>query len=260
MKPLWRYTCGPCTQQGLEILCESINKTTDVIGIDNFDWMICHNDLTQDELEIIKQGIGSKPIELYQQTWDDCPIYESKGSTKTQDGTLIKDGNIAKGTLWKVCPARMRIDAHEIVMDNDIILLKKFPQIDYFLKSNMALILEEPIRFYGRYNNIIPKDVPHMNSGFMGLPPGYDFGAEILRIWEELGAYHDISHSDEQGLLMYTLSRLPSIRIKKEQMCEILAKDYRKEVTGKEEGLHFTQANRYEVHAAWTKYKKLMNL
>ena len=37
MKPLFRWTVGSCLQQGLDILAESINKTTQVLGLDHSD-------------------------------------------------------------------------------------------------------------------------------------------------------------------------------------------------------------------------------
>ena len=65
-----------------------------------------------------------------------------------------------------------------------------------------------------------------------------------------------LSQADEQGLLTYTLSRIPSLRVKKEQMKELLARDYNAKINGTEEGLHFTQANRCPSHLHWQQYKK----
>lgn len=257
-KPLFRWTIGTCLPQGLEILGESIRVTTNTLGVDNFDWVVSHNSLGQPELDTIKGHIGSLPIRLFAQTWEQhIPIPDSPQSPRRADGTYEWNGNNCGGTLWKVCPPRMRMDSHEIVMDNDIVLLKKFPQIDHFLKmKNMALILEEPIRFYGRYDSLFPANQPFLNSGFMGFPPGYDFGAEIYRVWEENGKFTGLSQADEQGLLTHTLSRIPSVRVKKEQMKELLARDFRQSITGDEEGLHFTQANRIGSHLWWNKYKE----
>ena len=121
----------------------------------------------------------------------------------------------------------------------------------------MALILEEPIRFYGRFDAMFSDGGPYLNSGFMGFPPGYDYGQEILRVWEEHGSIKNLSQADEQGLLTYTLSRLPSIRIKKEQMKEVLARDFKVDIDGSEQAIHFTQANRIGKHVCWKKYKEL---
>ncbi len=263
-KPLFRFTVGPCIPQGLEVLKESVKKTTATLGIDAFDWMICHNGLSEDEQAQLSDMTKDLPIVLYEQSWNFVPIPDDQewATPKRKDGSFEWNGNHCGGTLWKVCPARMRMESHEIVMDNDIVLLEKFPQIDHFLKStHMALILEEPIKFYGRYDAQFGDKEPYLNSGFIGFPPGYDYGAEILRVWEETGSFQKLSHSDEQGLLMYTLSRLPSVRIKKHQMVELLATDVdaSKRLTGKEAGLHFTQANRIPNHLSWKKYKEIMS-
>jgi hypothetical protein len=147
------------------------------------------------------------------------------------------------------------METHEIVMDNDIVILKKFPQIDEWLNSDKVLILEEPIRFYGRYDCLFGPEPPFLNSGFMGFPPGYDFGAVIAEQWNSHGKYMNLSQADEQGLLTYSLNRSSSVRIHSDQMVEILARDYNYEITGNEFAYHFTQSNRIN-HVAWNKYKK----
>lgn len=256
-KPLFRWTCGPCLQQGLDILAESIVRTTRSLGIDNFDWMICTNSLTKENIEFLKRAIGDRPINLFTQNWTDCPINEEFRTPRRPDGSFEWNGNKCGGTLWKVCPARMRMESHEIVIDNDILLLKKFPEIDEFLAAtDKALILEEPIRFYGRFDSYMG-EAPFLNSGFMGFPPGYDFGKAIEESWIEAGSLSNITQADEQGLLMYTLNKTPSIRVKADQMIELLARDFNKKITGQESGLHFTQANRIPSHWSWNKYKGL---
>lgn len=254
-KPLFRFTVGNCLQQGLDVLSESIKITTKVLGVDDWDWMICYNGLSMDNIKFLKEVIGDRPIELMDQKWSDCPIDDEIQSPRRKDGSFEWNGTRCGGTLWKVCPPRMRMDAHEIIMDNDIILFRKFKQIDEWLQTDKMLILEEPIRFYGRYNFLFSKtDTIFLNSGFMGLPPGYDFGREIRENWEQNKELKKLSQADEQALLTYTLSRHSSVRVKKDQMVEILASDWKTEITGQEEGLHFTQVNRIPNHRAWNKY------
>ncbi len=258
-KPLFRFTCGGCSQQGLDILAESINRTTKTLGIDNFDWMICFNALNRENLEFIKTAIGDRPITLFAQNWIDCPIDDQCQSPRRIDGSLEWNGKRCGGTLWKVCPARMRMESHEIVMDNDIVLLKKFPQFDEFLASNnKSLLLEEPIRFYGRYDHLFSKDELFLNSGLMGFPPNYDFGVELRKAWVANGSLTNITQADEQGLLMYVLSQLPNIRVNASQMKEALARDFSLKITGQEEGVHFTQSNRIPNHRAWQQYQEII--
>lgn len=258
-KPLFRWTVGNCLQQGLDILAESINRTTKTLGIDNFDWLICYNGLNRDEVQFLTNAIGSRPIQMMSQDWAMCPVDDNCQTPRRNDGSFEYDGKRCGGTMWKVCPARVRMESHEIVMDNDIVLLKKFPQIDEFLASkDKALILEEPIRFYGRYDCLFGGDGPFLNSGFMGFPPAYDFASAIRENWVKHGKYSNLSQADEQGLLVYTLNQIPSVKIRKEQMVEVLHSDRKVKISGHEEGIHFTQSNRIPNHVSWRQYKDVI--
>jgi hypothetical protein len=260
-KPLFRWTVGNCLQQGLDILAESINRTTKALGVDNWDWVVCYNGINKDDLHFLQRAIGNKPVKLHAQTWAACPINDNCQSPRRKDGSFDWDGRKCGGTMWKVCPARLRMETHEIVMDNDIVLLRKFPQIDEFLScTNKALILEEPIRFYGRYDCLFGGDGPFLNSGLMGFPPGWDYGTEIFKNWEKYGRYQNLTQADEQGILTYTLNTIPSVRIRKEQMIEVLHRDMTTKLTGREEGIHFTQANRIPNHYQWNKYKEIVGM
>jgi hypothetical protein len=259
-KPLFRFTVGSCLQQGLDILAESINRTTNALGIDNWDWVVCYNGLTAKNLEFLQSSVGQKPIQFIGQNWATCPVPDNCQTPRRRDGSFEWNGTRCGGTMWKVCPPRMRINTHEIIMDNDVVLFNKFPQIDEFLYSDKVLLLEEPIRFYGRYDCLFPSDPPFLNSGFMGFPPRFDFGTLIYKAWQDHGSYENLSQADEQGLLTYVLSQHPNIRISPDQMIEILHRNYAVKVTGKEQGVHFTQANRIDNHYAWREYKKMMKI
>jgi hypothetical protein len=259
-KPLFRWTLGPCLQQGIDILVESVVRTTRAFGVESFDWMICHNGVLPESLTALQNSLADYPVTFFEQWWQDCPIDDVVQSPQRKDGSFEANGTRCGGTLWKTCPARMRMEAHEIVMDNDIVILNKFPQIDEFLSSDKALILEEPIRFYGRYTELFPEAPPYLNSGLMGFPPGYDFGQQVRRTWETYGRLQEISQADEQGLLTFTLSRMPSIRITPKQMIEVLAKDYSAKITGSEDAIHFTQANRVPGHLSWRAYQTAIRM
>lgn len=268
-KPLFRWTCGPCLQQGLDILAESIQRTTAALGEDRFDWMICYNGLNSDQLEFIKGAIGNKNIILEPQNWIDCAIPDQCRFPTRPDGSFELDGKRCGGTLWKVAPARKRINAHEIVMDNDIVILKKIPAIEEFLEqTEKVMILEEPIRFYGAYDEHFEEGGPYLNSGLMGFCPGYDFGKAIREKWENTTKWSEdhgkfiphfnISQADEQGLLMLALKDMPNIRIDLKYVSEVLAKSYSKKINGSEYAIHFTQANRVNNHNYWEEYKKIV--
>lgn len=255
-KPLWRWTVGGCTQQGLDILAESVFRTTRALGEDAWDWMICHNSLTRDGQESLREIVQGRPIAIHEQSWDDCPIDDAAASPVRADNTVEVDGALCGGTLWKVCPARMRPDAHEVVMDNDLVLLRKPPQVDQFLSSGVTLILEEPVRYYGRFEAVMPLD-ERLNSGLMGFPPGFDFAARIRSAWEENGRVRGVTQADEQGLLMFVMRSHPSVRIPKEEVRELLAGDPPR-VVGDECGCHFVQANRTTNHRSWLRYQEVL--
>jgi hypothetical protein len=261
-KPLFRWTIGPTVPQGVHILIESVRMTMKTFGVNAFDWMICYNNISTENLSLLKKGVEGRPIHFFKQNWDTCPIEDEMQSPQRDDGSFEWNGNRTGGTLWKACPARMRMETHEIVMDNDIVLLQKLKPIEDFLAANdKVLILEEPIRFYGRYDHLFPESEtgPFLNSGLMGFYPGYDFAKAIRNSWEHNGKFARTTQADEQGLLMYTLSRSPSVRIDKTQIVEILARDFKQKPTGREGGIHFTQANRVPNHKAWGLYQQLVN-
>ena len=79
-----------------------------------------------------------------------------------------------------------------------------------------------------------------------------------MKNWKENGNHENLSQADEQGLLTYTLNQRQSVRIKKEQVIELLHRDMSTPITGQDYAYHFTQANRIPNHHAWGKYKKLM--
>lgn len=263
-KPLFRWICGNCIKQGLEILEESVFRALKLYGEDRFDWMICHNGMTPEAMDYLESIVQRRPIELVEQNWIDCPIPDVCWSPIRADGSIEVDGKKCGGTMWKVCPARMRMDAHEIIMDNDIVMLRPLPQIEKFLESDKTLILEEPIRFYGResgspYDKLFALG-ENLNSGLMGCPPGYNFAEEILSLWEETGRWNQHSQADEQGLLMATLKRHDNIRIQANYVKEPLAKGgARYKIMGDEYAIHFVQSNRSNNHPVWLQYKDLLH-
>lgn len=230
-------------------------RTIRALGEHDWDWVICYNGLSHQAADKIRRFVGRRPIEVVEQNWADCPIDDDAWSPIREDGTVEVDGRFCGGTLWKVCPPRMRPGAHEVIMDNDLVIFKKPPQFDEFLESNRTMILEEPFRFYGRFDALIPFE-DRINSGLMGVPPGYDFGAEIRKAWAENGSHRQITQGDEQGLLMYVLQSHPNIRIPKSHIRELLAQDAPRPF-GDEFGYHFTQANRTYNHRSWIKYKQI---
>ena len=106
------------------------------------------------------------------------------------------------GVAWKYYPPRIRINSHELFIDNDLILLKRSKYIDDFLNDDCTLYNEDYGRGFGNLEHLIKKEFPEyktgINSGLFGFPPDYDISDCILK-----HANNWNSHFNEQGLTAY---------------------------------------------------------
>jgi hypothetical protein len=156
-----------------------------------FDLVICHNNLSLEQLETL----STFGVRLHEQDPFDFPL------------DIQPDIHPA----WKIYPPRIRKDSHEIIIDNDIILLNKIPQIEEFLSSSDKHILTHPIcRSLGFYDEFVPKGFD-ANSGIIGFPPGYDFAGDITKYSCNIDEWDN--HFDEQGLVTYCLYRYDPLMI-----------------------------------------------
>lgn len=257
-KPLLRFTCGRVSDTGYDVLKESIHIAKETLSKFNFDFMVCCNNQTPERLQWLTELCGIAGIELMEQKWPDLPI--AHVAVPQRDSEVVN-------AIWKVCPARVRLDAHEIIVDNDLIICKPMAEIERFLKSDQLLMLQDPLRWFGHYDHKIE---PHwaVNTGIIGLPPGYDFGDEINQHWVGNGSHVNHSLGDEQGLLALTMiqSSLGKIIISKDTVIELhpngiwhnwddADKNIRYRFTGREGGFHFVEVNRKPKHEPWEQFK-----
>lgn len=181
-KPLIRWTIGPSREDGFNCLEKSIFNMKKLYP--ECDFVVCHNQLSD-----FQYGkIANLDVELFDQN-------------KHQDA--LKHPPQGVNVHWKLYPPRLRHNAHEICIDNDIILWKRVPEIDYFLNNDVCLIYQGRNRLYGVYDSDMPQAI-RINSGIYGLPPAFDFGSKINDIqkpWE--------GRFDEQGLVATILSANP---------------------------------------------------
>ena len=147
MRPLVRWIIGPVKKQGFNCLRKSINSFSKIYT--NVDLMVCHNQLEKKQVDLIK----SMGVFVYEQ--------------------IYTKGIEPKGVAWKLYPPRLRLDAHEIIIDNDIIIGKQIPQINQFLSENSTLVYEAGKPMYGKFAKYVPK-TPYINSGIYGMPPGFN--------------------------------------------------------------------------------------
>ena len=118
--------------------------------------------------------------------------------------------------FWKLYPARIRKECHEIIIDNDILIYKLPKKIINFLNSNHIILTESHKRSYsGVLKNIIPYEF-NINSGIIGLPPNYDFENDIKVKFTPESKLSIINY------LKYDLLLLFKVRILSEIINEIL--------------------------------------
>lgn len=276
-KPVLRWTIGSNVNElGFTILERAISQALAIYG-EEFRWYVCHNQLSGLQLETLQRITAGKPITLYEQNWSECPIPDNQPAV--QEDVEEKDHSTFSGSIWKVCPARLDIDSHEIIVDNDVVFQRRLWHIDQFLKSQKCLVLGDPIQFFGRYAPLLFASA--FNSGMIGLPPGYNFANKIKTIWERNGSHRDLTYSDEQGLLTYTLICEPHILVPKDVLIGLHKEKFCKSIFTKHEssacaedcewedysydmwpeimradGFHFLEANRYKEHKGWKMYTR----
>ncbi len=260
MKNIIRWTCGNVSDAGYEVLLRSIKTTQKVFNKFNFDYVVCCNNQKPEKLKLINQACSKNNVKVLIQNWSSIPI---------KHPSFINQDQACTNGLWKVCPARMRPDAYEIILDNDLILTRVIPEIEEFLQSNKILTLEDPLRWFGQYDHTLAKNLA-INTGIIGLPPRYNFGQEINQHWIANGSKHHDCLGDEQGLLALTImkSQYEKIVISKNTIIELhpngiwhcwddATKNLPYQFNGEEGGFHFVEINRKPDHKPWQQFKEI---
>lgn len=229
MKPLVRWIIGPVKKQGFNCLKEAVESFAKLYT--NVDLMICHNQLEIHQIEELKEI----NVPLYHQHY-----------TK---------GLVPHGVAWKLYPPRLRPDAHEIIIDNDILIKEKIPQIDEFFSSNCTLVYEAKKPMYGQIAKFVPK-TPCVNSGIYGMPPKFNFEGKMrffLRHTQEWS--HSCNQGrytwDEQGVVAACMLNHPKyllITLDQVTNCELDLDDSKL-------GIHFVGLNRYQKHKPWHEWR-----
>jgi len=278
MKPLFRWTIGDTTLAGVDVLRASVSYALRVFGRDRFDWVVCSN--AKENHHRVRQLSEKFGIGFHQATWDDFPLDVSTSST---DKRVHCHDTPGYDTFWKVCPPRMRLGAHEIIVDNDIIFQREPPEIEEFLNSRSTLMVKEVAEAHGKYFESFEEGETY-NSGILGLPPDFDFGHNIRKAWKELGGFDALGCRDEQGLLTYVLKQCPHIDLSSDRVISLMthgraefvehevlmevgkqvkavkkieAMPYR--FSGSEYAIHFQGVNRF-THHYWLKYLEMATI
>ena len=226
IKPLVRFTIGNASNTGFECLERAIIQ---IQKLHHVDVVVCHN-CQKDKVAHLEH------VTLFDQS------------------SHADDELPPMGVAWKLYPPRLDINRHEILIDNDIILEERVPELDQFLQSTKhCLMLEGESRTYGRFQKHVPAGL-NINSGIYGFPPGFDFGSYVQlyagKEWEmnATGTHASSKTFDEQGLVAFILANQKHIIIPNTTItnCE------KQWIKGS--GMHFIGLNRTESHIPYRAY------
>jgi hypothetical protein len=230
-RPLARWIVGPINYAGLQCLHMSVSKFRHLYP--EFDLLLCYNQIKPENLAF---GL---------------PLYDQSQSPPLHGAVPSGGYNVH----WKLYPPRLRQDAHEIIIDNDLVLFKRVPEIDLFLSESKSTLLCQGLRgLHGSFARHIPKGI-QINSGLFGMPPHFDFediSKQFLQqdklIWKD--------RFDEQGLVAATLLKNKEKIIISMVTIPILEPnfDIHAATTKTCCGYHFVSLN-YKDHGPWQSFR-----
>jgi hypothetical protein len=226
--PIARWTIGNVKKLGFSCLQKSIYSFKKIYG-DEFKLFVCYNSIDIEKIKNLER-FGVNFIH--------------------QKDLLIK----GRTTVWKYNPPRIDLNDIEIFIDNDIVFFNKIDEIK-FLYNGRPIIAEDPFRYYGRYDCKIPIEFK-INSGFFGIPAGFDFAGLLKKNCE-----HDdeLDSGDEQGLTAFTLLSQNAVVIPINRLYVLLANDIHRhnhdEIfnLNSKYGVHFIGINRHN-HEYYKRY------
>lgn len=233
-KPLLRYTMGKVSSLGWTILFESIRNIKKVYP--EFDIVICHNKLSFEEISMLTDlGVDLIAQDQLEQTFAFVDDDEGK----------------IRNFCWKLMPPRLRLESHELWVDNDIIIRERIEGIDRWLQGSTSIISRGFCHDYGRF----AKSMQFKDSccaGFFGLPPNFDFQSEINRLCDG----KPLKGFDEQGLVSVIVTSIEGFIMLPHRDLVLLSETWKPRPDfWIPKGLHFARSNRFTNHVSWKLYK-----
>lgn len=231
MRPLWRWTIGEVSPLGWAIFSESLRLAPKIYP--EFDFVICHNQLSaRRRAQLEEFGL---------------PMLE-----QTEGMTVVghRDVSTCKDFAWKIIPPRLRIDSHELWVDNDLIIRDRIPAIEFWLTKRTGIVSRGFSSLYGRFADRIGPSVDCC-AGFFGLPPHFDFRAKIIELCEG----QPLLEFDEQGLVVYVVSTMPDYIVVPYADLRMWG-HWQTEFNGDfPAAMHFCGANRTDHLLSWDYYR-----
>ncbi len=220
-KPLIRWTIGKTSDSGLHCLNTSVKYMKQLYD-KNFRYVVCYNNLSNNQKKSL-------------------PNIEQIDQEKHVDALPCKP----LGPAWKLYPPRLEFDNHEIIIDNDVVIYNKLPQLERFLQRKDLLVITEAIK--RSYSGVLQQSIPNdfnINSGLLCLPPNFDFKQKIL---DALLGWND--HFSEQTLVGYIMCQQPSVEIIPLSDVFVCYNEYKRGSCG----IHFVGLNS-NIDVYWKKY------
>jgi hypothetical protein len=189
LKPVVKWVIGPCDKVGFDVLNFSIKKFYNLYK-DRFKYVICHNQITEKQIRFL-------PLNLIDEVVDQS-LYEKSIVFPFPKNRLF-------GPAWKLYPPRLYHQCHELLIDNDLVIYRKLPEIEEFLNSKDLFIITEAYErnYKGKFENKVRENFI-INSGFVGIPPNFDYASHInevlLSVTDESG-FEWSSHFEEQSVV-----------------------------------------------------------
>lgn len=247
MRPLVKWHLGgDCNSQSLPALEMSVRSVQKLYGSD-MDYVVCYNG---EKPKALNSGFLSEITQFYQ-----------------TPAMLTRFGCPAPtGPIWKIAPPSLRPGAHELTLDNDLILLKRNAQIEAYLTSQTISIMAESNNFsnvYGRFHAFMSKTPVPVNSGLVAIAPSLDM-ERLLASYLALAAStnfagepltpDDWDHHDVQGLLGMLLHENSDLRILRQSDVPIFHPKTEPSVDLNYDGVHFVGLNR-APHRSWAAWR-----
>jgi hypothetical protein len=247
MKPLARWTIGCVLPQGVEILRASLRSFQRLHP--EFDRVVCWNNLRPDQLA----AVSKMGTELREQKPEDSVCVLQEVSEAREYPSVKEDGMAGWG--WKLAPPRLKSQAHELWIDNDIVFRERLPIIDRWLNSDKTIISMCPTPFYGAFDSFVNQGSHPLCAGFFGLPPYFDFTSAVLNGLQVLGD-KPLGGWNEQGLVSSIVSNQEGFLMVPLNEMEV-GKDLSKPLPS---AIHFAGVNRTKDHRAWSDWQCYLTL
>lgn len=215
-KPIFRFTLGNTHQNGLDILVLSIKNLKKIYPEAKI--VVCYNNIVENNV------LKNLNVELFH--------VQDKGEMEYEP----------KREMWKLYPPRYNINAHEIVMDNDVFLFTRCQQIDDFFQGNHCLLLRGKARSYGKYDHLVQQPFA-LNSGFYGMPPLFDFLSHIKDTCKNDEKREWTQWCDDQGVISHCLMKEKYKIVENDTILNYFAEDSF-DISLEIKGIHLIGVNR----------------